>query len=94
MGRPDGGLHRREPVPAGPIPLDREGQEYVARRAGCDTWPRVTKKVHACVTADPNDLTGNLRKAEEYGLEIVREPDFWAGIGIPLSGGSDGALPG
>lgn len=68
----------------GPVALDRPGQEYLARATGCTTWPRITKKVQVCVTSSPDAETGKLVKAEEYGLEVVAEWDFWPGVGLQL----------
>lgn len=67
------------------VRLDRMGQQYLAQRAGCQTWPRVTKSVQVCVASQPEDETGNLRKAEGYGLELVREADFWVDLGFQLT---------
>jgi hypothetical protein len=68
----------------GPVRLDHPGQQFLAQRAGCSTWPRVTKRVQVCVTSDPETETGNLRKAEDYGCELVPEWDFWPAIGLQL----------
>jgi hypothetical protein len=64
--------------------LDRAGMEFLARRAGCDVWPRVTKQVDLCVSDTPDHETGNLKKAVEYGIPIVSEGDFWAELGVQL----------
>jgi hypothetical protein len=66
------------------IQLDREAQQFLATKAGCKTWPRVTKQVEVCIVSDPENETGNLRKAEQYDLELVREADFWAAVGFDL----------
>ncbi len=65
------------------VPLDRFAQLMLARWAGCEVLPRLTKKTGALVVADPAELTSNLQRAREYGVPIVQEPDFLIGIGIP-----------
>lgn len=62
--------------------LDREGQLLLARLAGCVALPRVTKKVEACITANPNEATTNVTKARDYGIPIILERDFWLETGI------------
>ena len=64
------------------VPLDRHAQALVARWAGCEVVPRVTKKVQALIVADDGQVTGNLQKARDYGIPTAREPDFLAGVGI------------
>jgi len=64
--------------------LDREGQQMLAQVAGCQTQPRVTKTINVCVACSAKDDTGNLEKAQRYGLEIVTEADFWHEIGLQV----------
>ena len=64
------------------VPIDRYGQLMLARWAGCEVVPRLTKKTGALIVADPQDLTGNLQRAKEYGVPVVVETDFLLGIGI------------
>jgi hypothetical protein len=71
--------------------LDHFAQRTLAEHAGCTTWPRVTKKVQVCVASEDETNTGNLRKAEEYGIELVRESDFWAAMGFRLEHATFGA---
>jgi hypothetical protein len=59
------------------IQLDREAQQFLATKAGCKTWPRVTKQVEVCIVSDPENETGNLRKAEQYDLELGSSPRSW-----------------
>jgi hypothetical protein len=66
------------------VPLDREGQLMLARWAGCDVLPRLTKKTSALIVADSDQVTANLQKAQEYGIEIVKELDFIQGVGLPV----------
>lgn len=63
--------------------LDREGQIMFAGWAGCVVLPRVTKKVHLLVAAEPRDMTMNTQKAKDYGIPIVEEPAFLRAIGVP-----------
>lgn len=65
------------------VPVDRHAQVILARWAGCGVLPRLTKKAHALIVADDTEVTGNLTRAEEYGVPFVSEADFLAGIGIP-----------
>ena len=65
------------------VPLDREAQIMLARWAGCEVLPRVTKKAAALIVSDPNEPTANLQKAKEYGIPIVHEPQFVAALGVP-----------
>jgi hypothetical protein len=65
------------------VALDRAAMLMLARWAGCDVLPRVTKKAQALVTGDPKEITGNTQKAKEYGIPIVPDTDFLVGIGLP-----------
>lgn len=65
-------------------PLDRDGQAWLARRAGCEVWPRMTKKVSLCVVSSVDVDTEKVRKAEEQGTAVVTESEFWSTVGFPL----------
>ncbi len=65
------------------VPIDRNAQTMLVKWAGCDLLPRLTKKTHLLVVADPNEVTGNLQKAKEYGIETISELDFLAQVGLP-----------
>ena len=65
------------------VALDRRGQVMLARWAGCEVLPRLTKKADVLVVADPSYSTSNLQKAREYGTPIVPEPEFLGAIGVP-----------
>jgi hypothetical protein len=65
------------------VPLDREAQVMLARWAGCEVLPRLTKKTGLLVLADPNEVTGNPQKAREYAVPVEPEPAFVASVGIP-----------
>ncbi len=64
-------------------PLDRFAQQALARWAGCDVLPRLTKKTAVLIVADPAEVSSNFQRAKEYGVPIVLEPDFLAEVGIP-----------
>lgn len=55
----------------------------IARWAGCEVLPRITKKAQLLVTADPHEISGNTQKAIDYGIPVVPECDFLVGIGLP-----------
>lgn len=65
------------------VPIDRLGQLMLARWAGCEVLPRLTKRTDALIVADPGELTANLQRAREYAIEILQEPDFYVATGIP-----------
>ena len=65
------------------VALDRYAQVMLARWAGCEVLPRLTKKTGALIVADPAEVTTNLQKARDYGVPIVQEPDFLIRIGLP-----------
>lgn len=65
-------------------PLDRLTQEAVARKAGLIVLPRVTKKLQVLVLADPYVMTGKTVKAEEYGIRVMQELEFWRAVGVPV----------
>lgn len=65
------------------VALDRYAQVMLARWAGCEVLPRLTKKAGALIAADPDEVTTNFQKARDYGVPIVQEPDFLRTIGIP-----------
>ncbi len=64
------------------VPLEREAQVFLARWAGCEVLPRLTKKTDALIVADSEQVTGNLQRARDYGVETVDESEFLVGIGI------------
>lgn len=65
------------------VPLDRPAQLMLARWAGCEVLPRVTKACDVLVVSVPDEPTANLQKAKDYGITIVQEPDFLSTIGVP-----------
>jgi hypothetical protein len=64
------------------VPLDREGQVMLARWAGCEVLPRLTKKTDALIVSDNEQTTANRQKATEYNLATIEETTFLAEIGI------------
>ncbi len=39
------------------------------------------------VDCDPTTVSGNERKADQYGVPVVSEPEFWAALGVPVTVG-------
>jgi hypothetical protein len=64
--------------------LDRARSEELARAAGIEVHERVTKKVQLLVDCDDETVSGNQRKAIEYGIQVVREAEFWAALGLAV----------
>jgi len=62
--------------------LDREASMALAQAAGLTVHERVTKKVQLLVDCDTRTISGNQRKAIEYGIPVIDELDFWTRIGI------------
>lgn len=75
------------------VHLDRSAMHWLALRAGMTTHPRVTKKVQLLVDCDQTGVSGNHRKAEEYGILVISEGDFWSTLGVDVRG-SNGASRG
>ena len=66
------------------VPIDRECATVLARRAGLQVHPRITKKVQLLVDCDPNGASGNELKAREYGIPVVDEAAFWEALDVPV----------
>lgn len=64
--------------------LDRARSEQLARAAGMEVHPRVTKKIQLLVDCDDRGASINQRKAIEYGVPVIREADFWAALRLPV----------
>ena len=62
--------------------LDRVMSEVYARAAGMQVHERVTKKVQLLVDCDEQTVSGNQRKALEYGIPVVSEQEFWTTLGL------------
>lgn len=66
------------------VPIDRAAATVLAQRAGMQVHPRVTKKVQLLVDCDASGVSGNQAKAEEYGIPVINEHEFWAALGLPI----------
>jgi hypothetical protein len=62
--------------------IDRAMSEAFARAAGMEVHERVTKKVQLLVDCDDQTVSGNQRRAIEYGLPVVNEQEFWTALGL------------
>ena len=67
------------------VPLDREASVMLANRTGIEVHPRVTKKVTLLVDCDLTSTSGNERKANEYGIPVVSEREFWEALGLEVT---------
>ena len=65
------------------VRLHRYAQLMLARWAGVEVLPRLTKKTDLLVIADPNEASANVQRAREYGVATIDEPDWLRTIGIP-----------
>jgi hypothetical protein len=63
--------------------LDRPASIMLAERGGLSVHPRITKKVQLLVDCDRSGKSINESKAEEYGIRVVDELDFWRELGVP-----------
>ena len=64
--------------------ITREVAEVLARGAGMEVHPRVTKRLDLLVVADPNTMSSKAKKAHEYGTRIMAEAAFWRAIAAPV----------
>jgi hypothetical protein len=64
------------------VPLEREAQVFLARWAGCEALPRLTKQTDVLIVDDADQVTASLQKARSYGVETIDEADFLRAIGI------------
>lgn len=64
--------------------VTRPVAQQLAERAGMVTAGNVSKKLDFLIAADANTQSGKARKAREYGVRVVAEPDFWAMIGVAV----------
>jgi DNA polymerase-3 subunit epsilon len=62
--------------------ISRELATSLAERHGLTVVDAVTKKLDILVVADPHTQSGKAKKARQYGLRIVLEPEFWRMLGI------------
>ena len=68
----------------GGVIVTREVAEELARKAGMEVHPRVTKRLDLLVVADPNTMSSKARKAHDYGTRIMAEVAFWRAIAAPV----------
>jgi DNA polymerase III subunit epsilon len=62
--------------------ISREMATSLAERHGLTVVDSVTKTLDILVVADPLTQSGKAKKARQYGLRIVHEPEFWRMLGI------------
>lgn len=65
-------------------PITREQAETLAVQNGLTIANSVTKKLGLLVVADPNSQSGKAKKARQYGLRIIHEPQFWRTLGVTI----------
>ncbi|HKI45164.1 MAG TPA: exonuclease domain-containing protein [Balneolales bacterium] len=63
-------------------PVERSLAQKIAQQHGMIIKKNVSKKLDYLVAADPNTMSGKAKKAREYGLKILAEPEFWRLIGM------------
>jgi len=64
------------------ILITRELATSLAERQGLIVVDFVTKKLDILVVADPHTQSTKAKKARQYGVRIVHEPEFWRTLGI------------
>jgi len=62
--------------------ISRELATALAEQHGLVVVDSVTKKLDILVVADPSTQSGKAKKAHQYGVRIVHEPEFWRMLGI------------
>lgn len=62
--------------------ISRERATALAEEHGLMVVPSVTKKLDILVVADPQTQSGKAKKARQYGLRVIHEPEFWRMLGI------------
>jgi DNA polymerase-3 subunit epsilon len=70
----------------GGVPLDRTGQQQLARGAGLTPVDSVTKHTDILVLADATSMSGKAKKADAYGVRKIGERTFWADLGVGVDG--------
>ena len=64
--------------------ISRDSAQDLARKAGLEVAPSVTKKLDLLVVADPHTQSGKATKATRYNVRIMHEPVFWQAIGVAV----------
>ncbi len=62
--------------------VERSLAQKVAQQHGMIIKKSVSKKLDYLVASNPNTMSGKAKKAREYGLKILAEPEFWRLIGM------------
>ena len=62
--------------------ISRELATSLAERHGITVVDLVTKKLDILVVADPHTQSIKAKKARQYGLRVVHEPEFWRMLGV------------
>jgi len=62
--------------------VTRDMAKEMAQSRGLIVVDTVTKKLDMLVVADPHSQSGKAKKARQYDLRIVHEPEFWRLLGI------------
>lgn len=62
--------------------VERSLAQKVAQQYGMVIKKSVSKKLDYLVASNPNTMYGKAKKAREYGLKILAEPEFWRLIGM------------
>lgn len=62
--------------------ISRELATSLAERNGMTVVDSVTKKLDILVVADPHTQSTKAKKARQYGLRVIHEPEFWRMLGI------------
>lgn len=63
-------------------PIERHQAELIATEAGLIVDKNVTKRLDFLVAADVESISGKAKKARDYGIRIISEPEFWKMLGL------------
>lgn len=64
--------------------ITRSMANHLARQAGLEVHPRVTRKLNLLVVADPDTQSGKAKKARADGTRIIAERSFWQKLEIEV----------
>lgn len=65
-------------------PITRELATSLAEQQGLTVVESVTKQLDILVVADPHTQSTKAKKARQYGLRVIHEPEFWRMLGITI----------
>jgi DNA polymerase-3 subunit epsilon len=65
-------------------PISRELATSLAEQHGLTVVESVTKQLDILVVADPHTQSTKAKKARQYGLRVIHEPEFWRMLGIAI----------